>query len=169
MHRSLAPPPLPLMKMSASVTGTWVGSLLGLPAMLRVGAPVTGNQLSGKIAPKEESAVWFRRKVTSARGGMNFRRVLDVLRVGRQNFRDTRMAAVEYPTPLNPHAITNCGPHVLWHRAPSAVVVIVDLHQACIVPLDLHVQVMTGYVGCVVEVRTLFFGYNASKTVNQLA
>src|SRR5260370_2054 len=65
-YRLLASPALPLTKISASVTGTGVG-----PDTPGTGAPVTGSQLAGSVEleGESESAGWFNRNVTSARGG----------------------------------------------------------------------------------------------------
>src|SRR6476646_10164538 len=70
-HTSLAPPPLPLIKTSASVTGTRVGPVLGASGANITGCPVTVSQLAGDVeaVAESDSAGWFNRNATTARGG----------------------------------------------------------------------------------------------------
>src|SRR5712664_2640668 len=68
---------------------------------------------------------------------MNLCRELDVVHV-----LGARMSAVEDPTTLKPNAIANSGPGEFRSCAPEAIIIVVDIHDAAVFPLDLHVGVM---------------------------
>src|SRR5260370_23128121 len=97
---------------------------------------------------------------------MNFRRVLDVRPNGRRSG-DTRMAAVEDPTSFHPDAIADGGPDELWNRSPNALEALALVHQACAVPLDFHLRVMTSRAGR--EVRADFARDDAIRAVKRSA
>jgi len=70
--------------------------------------------------------------------------VLDVPRIsGPVPVVRKRMAAVEDPTPFDPYAIADGGPDELGHCAPVALKALLLVHQAGVLPLNLHVSVNT--------------------------
>src|SRR5262249_31213993 len=77
------------------------------------------------------------------------------------------MAAVEDPAPHDPDTIPDGRPDKLWDSTPVAreafhylSIRVLHVHQTCVIPLDLHVCVMTSRPEA--PVRADFRRYNAT-------